>query len=152
MSRHSLPDLLALMQRLRAECPWDRVQTPQSLSRYAIEEAYEVDAAIRDGDSAHIRDELGDLLLQVVFHSQMASEEGRFVFNDCVRAIVEKLVGENDDANGSEPRPENPCWRPFATARYAFSGFRFRYRKVWGFKSLLVHSLAPWASGALGET
>ena len=58
-----MQQLLALMQQLREECPWDRAQTPQSLTRYAIEEAYEVEAAIRQGNADEIRDELGDLLL-----------------------------------------------------------------------------------------
>jgi len=62
--------LLAIMQELRQKCPWDQQQTPESLTRYAIEEAYEVEAAVRSGDIDEIRNELGDLLLQVVFQSQ----------------------------------------------------------------------------------
>lgn len=102
MSTYSLNDLLLIMQRLRAECPWDKVQTPLSLTRYAIEEAYEVEAAIRDGHTDAIKDELGDLLLQVVFQSQMLSEpqtlqaqslQGQpFVFADVVQQLSEKLV------------------------------------------------------------
>lgn len=92
MSRYALDDLLGLMVRLRAECPWDRVQTPQSLTRYAIEEAYEVEAAIRDGDIEHIRDELGDLLLQVVFQARMHEEAGQFNFADVVDTLAQKLV------------------------------------------------------------
>jgi MazG family protein len=84
--------LLAMMQELREKCPWDQQQTPQSLTRYAIEEAYEVEAAVRAGNSNEVRDELGDLLLQVVFQAQMYSEQGAFDFNDVVNAITEKLI------------------------------------------------------------
>lgn len=89
---HRLSQLLDIMTRLRAECPWDRAQTPQSLTRYAIEEAYEVEAAIRDGNVAHIRDELGDLLLQVVFQSHMYAEQGAFSFDDVVDTLAQKLI------------------------------------------------------------
>ena len=84
--------LLEIMQELRQKCPWDQQQTPESLTRYAIEEAYEVEAAIRSGDLNEIRQELGDLLLQVVFQSQMYSEQGAFNFQDVVNAISEKLI------------------------------------------------------------
>ncbi|MCU4369554.1 nucleoside triphosphate pyrophosphohydrolase [Acinetobacter courvalinii] len=84
--------LLAIMQELRQKCPWDQQQTPESLTRYAIEEAYEVEAAIRSGDIDEIRNELGDLLLQVVFQSQMFDEKGLFNFQDVVNAISEKLI------------------------------------------------------------
>ena len=84
--------LLAIMQELREKCPWDQQQTPESLTRYAIEEAYEVEAAIRQGDLEEIRQELGDLLLQVVFQSQMYSEQGAFNFQDVVNAICDKLI------------------------------------------------------------
>ncbi|WP_038344512.1 nucleoside triphosphate pyrophosphohydrolase [Acinetobacter sp. A47] len=84
--------LLAIMQELRQKCPWDQQQTPESLTRYAIEEAYEVEAAVRSGDIDEIRNELGDLLLQVVFQSQMFEEKGLFNFQDVVNAISEKLV------------------------------------------------------------
>ena len=102
MITYDLNDLLHIMQRLRAECPWDKAQTPLSLTRYAIEEAYEVEAAIRDGHTDAIKDELGDLLLQVVFQSQMLSEaetiqsqglQGQpFAFADVVQQLSEKMV------------------------------------------------------------
>ncbi|WP_166169262.1 nucleoside triphosphate pyrophosphohydrolase [Acinetobacter sp. SA01] len=84
--------LLAVMRELREKCPWDQQQTPQSLTRYAIEEAYEVEAAVRAGNANEVRDELGDLLLQVVFQAQVYSEQGAFDFNDVVNAISEKLI------------------------------------------------------------
>ena len=87
-----MDELLAVMRELREKCPWDQQQTPQSLTKYAIEEAYEVEAAIRDGNTDEIRDELGDLLLQVVFQAQMFSEQGAFNFDDVVQAITAKLI------------------------------------------------------------
>lgn len=84
--------LLKIMQQLREQCPWDQAQTPESLTKYAIEEAYEVEAAVRSGNSDDVRDELGDLLLQVVFQSQMYQEQGAFNFQDVVEAISTKLI------------------------------------------------------------
>lgn len=84
--------LLDIMQQLREQCPWDQAQTPQSLTQYAIEEAYEVEDAVRQGDPEHVKEELGDLLLQVVFQSQMYSERGEFNFQDVVDSISEKLI------------------------------------------------------------
>ena len=87
-----MQQLLSVMQQLRQQCPWDQKQTPESLTKYAIEEAYEVEAAVRSGNVDEIRDELGDLLLQVVFQAQMYSEQGAFNFQDVVQAITEKLI------------------------------------------------------------
>src|SRR5262247_184901 len=82
------------MARLRAPdgCPWDREQTFATIAPFTIEEAYEVDDAIRREHWTDLREELGDLLLQVVFHAQMAREAGHFEFADVVRAICDKLV------------------------------------------------------------
>jgi MazG family protein len=90
----ALARLLDIMARLRGPdgCPWDREQTPESLRPYLVEEAYEVLDAIDRGDAAAVRDELGDLLLQVVFHAQLASEAGRFAIADVADAIANKLV------------------------------------------------------------
>lgn len=87
-----MQELLQLMQMLRAQCPWDKAQTPQSLTPYAIEEAYEVEAAVRQGDIAHIKEELGDLLLQVVFQAQMYAEQNAFDFQDVVDTLKAKLI------------------------------------------------------------
>ena len=87
----SLDDALALMRDLRARCEWDRVQTHQSLRPYLIEEAHEVDDAIAGGDDAVLRDELGDLLLQVLFHSVVAEERGAFGMHDVAGALVAKM-------------------------------------------------------------
>ena len=86
--------LVAVMERLRGEggCPWDREQTRESLKPYVVEEAYEVLEAIDEGDAAKLREELGDLLLQVVFQAQVAREAGEFTIGQVAQAIVEKLV------------------------------------------------------------
>jgi tetrapyrrole methylase family protein/MazG family protein len=93
-SAYPLDSLVGVMARLRGEdgCPWDREQTHQSLKPYAVEEAYEVWDAVDDGDPEKLCDELGDLLLQVVFQAQIADEAGTFDLNGVVRGIVAKLV------------------------------------------------------------
>jgi MazG family protein len=86
--------LRAIMHRLRAPggCPWDAEQTHESIVPNLIEEAYETIDTIRRGDREHLKEELGDLLLQVVFHSEMASEDGSYDLDDVARGISEKLV------------------------------------------------------------
>ncbi len=98
--------LLELMARLRdpaAGCPWDREQTFASIAPYTIEEAYEVADAIDRNDAVQLRDELGDLLFQVVFHSQMARERGWFGFADVAKGIHDKLVRRHPHLFGGEP-------------------------------------------------
>ncbi|MGO2278653.1 nucleoside triphosphate pyrophosphohydrolase [Psychrobacter sp. AOP7-D1-21] len=87
-----LDDLLALMSRLRADCPWDKKQTNHSLIPYAIEEAYELGEAVQSDDDEDIKGELGDVLLQVVFHCQMYAEQGRFDMSDVITTLQEKLI------------------------------------------------------------
>jgi len=89
----SLGRLVDIMARLRAPggCPWDREQTHESLRPYLVEEAYEVLEAIDRGDVAALRDELGDVLLQVLFHAEIAAEDGRFRLADVASAIADKL-------------------------------------------------------------
>ena len=84
--------ITALMDRLRAECPWDRTQTFESIARYTIEESYEVADAIERKDMNDLKNELGDLLFQVLFHAKMASEIDAFDFADVCDGIVEKMV------------------------------------------------------------
>ena len=86
--------LVAVQARLRAPngCPWDREQTHQTLRTYLIEEAYEVLEALDSGDDAKFAEEMGDLLLQIVFHSQIAAEEGRFTVSDVIREIHDKMI------------------------------------------------------------
>ena len=104
-------DLLNVMERLRGPggCPWDREQTHRSLARHLLEEAHETLEAIDSGDPDRLREELGDLLLQVVFHAEMARQEGTFDIDDVAEGIVAKLVrrhphvfGETNVANAAE--------------------------------------------------
>lgn len=91
----SIDQLIRVMARLRdpdGGCPWDVEQTYATIAPYTIEEAYEVAEAIEQGDMAALRDELGDLLLQVVFHARMAEEEGVFDFDQVAAGIVEKMI------------------------------------------------------------
>ncbi|MCR8669823.1 YabN family protein [Agrococcus sp. HG114] len=89
----ALDELVTVMARLRGPggCPWDGEQTHASLAPYALEEAHELVEAIEAGDHAHLREELGDVLLQVVFHADIARAEGRFDLDDVASALVEKL-------------------------------------------------------------
>jgi len=92
--RFGFDALVAIMDRLRGEggCPWDREQTHQSLKQYLIEEAYEVLEALDDGDDEQFADELGDVLLQVVFHARIAREQGRFNDRDVTTAVCRKML------------------------------------------------------------
>ena len=87
-----LDDLLALMARLRADCPWDKKQSNHSLIPYAIEEAYELGEAVQSDDDEDIKGELGDMLLQVIFHCQLYAEQGRFDMSDVITTLQEKLI------------------------------------------------------------
>lgn len=89
-----LLDLVRVVARLRAPdgCPWDRAQTHRSLRRHLLDEAYELIDAIEDGDPSRLKEELGDVLLQAVFHAQMASDDGVFDIDDVSEITVEKLI------------------------------------------------------------
>lgn len=92
--RRAVDELLEVMARLRGPrgCPWDRQQTHLTLRMYAVEEVYELLEAIESGDDTALLEELGDVLLQVVFHAQMARERGAFDFHDVARRLTEKLI------------------------------------------------------------
>jgi MazG family protein len=96
--------LVTLQRRLRAVdgCPWDREQTHATLRTYLIEEAYEVLDALESGEDAKFAEEMGDLLLQIVFHSQIATEEGRFTVADVIRGIHEKMVRRHPHVFGEK--------------------------------------------------
>ena len=105
-----VPRLVAIMARLRdreAGCPWDVEQNFDSIAPYTIEEGYEVADAIARRDMAALRDELGDLLFQVVYHARMAEEEGAFAFGDVVRAIADKMVRRHPHVFGIESRDKS---------------------------------------------
>ena len=93
-NRYSIDDLLTIMKILRSEngCPWDKVQTHESIRTDLIEEAYEVCEGIDAGSPEMLREELGDLLMQVVFHSQIETEQGNFNFDDVCNDICQKLI------------------------------------------------------------
>jgi MazG family protein len=101
MSQHAgLDDTLALMRDLRKRCDWDASQTHESLRPYLIEEAHELDEAIQLGDDALMREELGDVLLQVLFHSVLAEERGAFAFSDVAAGLITKMKGRHPHLYG----------------------------------------------------
>jgi len=100
----SLEDTLSLMRDLRARCDWDAAQTHESLRPYLIEEAYEVDDAIRSGDSTTLREELGDLLLQILFHAVIAEERGEFTMHDVAAGFITKMKGRHPHLYGDGVR------------------------------------------------
>lgn len=97
-----LLDLVEVMRQLRAHCPWTSQQTHASLSHYLLEETHETLEALDAGDSDHLRDELGDLLMQVVFHAQVAEDAGEWAIDDVAEAIVAKLIYRNPHVFGDE--------------------------------------------------
>ncbi len=126
--------LLSIMARLRdpqAGCPWDLEQDFSTIAPYTIEEAYEVADAIDRNDLGGLKDELGDLLLQVVFHAQMAAEQGAFGFDDVVTAIADKMVRRHPhvfaDARAADARPadaqeQTATWEQIKRAERAAAG------------------------------
>ncbi|MHB8474671.1 MAG: nucleoside triphosphate pyrophosphohydrolase [Steroidobacteraceae bacterium] len=130
-----LAELLSIMARLRAAggCPWDREQSFASIAPYTIEEAYEVADAAERGDMQHLRDELGDLLFQVVFHAQMASEAGAFDFEAVAGTICDKLLRRHPHVFGGgaplTPAAQSVVWEDIkaqergAAARDRADGF-----------------------------
>jgi ATP diphosphatase len=121
--------LLAIMARLRDPergCPWDREQDFATIAPYTIEEAYEVADAIQRGDTAALKDELGDLLFQVVFHARMAEEAGFFAFDDVAEAIAEKMERRHPhvfgDAEIASVTAQNEAWEAHKAAERQVSG------------------------------
>ena len=102
-------ELLNVMAQLRSEngCPWDKEQTHISLKPCLLEETYELLDALDDGDPKKLREELGDVLLQVVFHSQIATEEGRFTAKDVITQLTDKLIRRHPYVFAGEPIPQD---------------------------------------------
>ena len=102
--KRPIEELLEIMATLRGPegCPWDKEQTHESLKPYVVEEAYELVEAVDGGENGEIREELGDLLLQIIFHSQIAAETGSFDFDDVIRGINEKLLRRHPHVFGDE--------------------------------------------------
>ncbi len=118
--------LLEIMARLRdpyGGCPWDLEQNFKTIAPYTIEEAYEVADAIQQDDMAALEDELGDLLLQVVFHARMAEEDGRFDFDAVAEAIAEKMIRRHPHVFGDErvdtAAAQTHSWEDFKAAERA---------------------------------
>lgn len=117
MNQKRIDQLLAIMARLRGPggCPWDREQSFATIAPYTLEEAYEVADAIERGDMTALRDELGDLLFQVVFHARMAEEAGRFSFDDVVEAVCDKMIRRHPhvfgDAAIADSAAQNVAWK-----------------------------------------
>ena len=132
MTEHAtraIDTLLAIMARLRDPergCPWDRAQDFTTIAPYTIEEAYEVADAIQRGDMAALKDELGDLLLQVVFHARMAEEAGHFAFDDVASAINDKMLRRHPhvfgDAEIGSVAAQNEAWETHKAAERAAGG------------------------------
>ncbi len=111
--KSSIDELLAIMARLRAPngCPWDREQTHMSIRFHAVEEVYELLDAIEAGDDLEMEEELGDMLLQVVFHCQMAKERGAFDFEKACRHISDKLIRRHPHVFGkAKVRSVDAVW------------------------------------------
>lgn len=103
-----LVELSAVMTRLRTECAWKAGQTHRSLARYLLEETHETLEAIDTGDPEHLREELGDLLLQVWFHAEIAAEEGGFTIDDIAGDLIAKMVRRNPHVFGDSPGSDDP--------------------------------------------
>ena len=105
----ALAELVEVVARLRAPdgCPWDKAQTHRTLIPYLLEEAYELASALEDGDPQAIKEELGDLFLQVLLHAQIEAEEGRFDIADVAQILKEKLIRRHPHVFGTE-RAESP--------------------------------------------
>ncbi len=125
-----LPRLLEIMARLRDPdrgCPWDIEQTYETIAPYTIEEAYEVADAIEKGDMADLEGELGDLLLQVVYFTQMGSEDGYFTFDSVTKAIADKMIHRHPHVFGDESRDKSAAqqtldWEKIKAAERAAKG------------------------------
>ncbi|MFW5926842.1 MAG: nucleoside triphosphate pyrophosphohydrolase [Wenzhouxiangella sp.] len=129
MSSTSIQRLIEIMARLRdpdGGCPWDIQQDFRSIAPYTIEEAHEVADAIERGDIDDLRDELGDLLFQVVFHARMAEEQGDFDFGEVAEAVSDKLVRRHPHVFGSErfdsPEAQTESWERIKAAERAERG------------------------------
>jgi tetrapyrrole methylase family protein/MazG family protein len=104
-------ELLQVMAQLRSDggCPWDKEQTHLSLKPCLLEETYELLDALDDGDARKVKEELGDVLLQVIFHAQIAKEDNRFTIKDVIELLTEKLVRRHPYVFAGEPLPEDPA-------------------------------------------
>ena len=128
--------LLEVMKRLRQSCPWDRIQTFDTVAPYTIEEAYEVASAIAEKDFKSLPGELGDLLFQVVFHARMAEEEGRFDFGDVVQAVTAKMIRRHPHVFGDQ-NAQKPVMADAASQKDGWEKLKQTERAASGQTSLL---------------
>lgn len=98
----TLEELIRVVSRLRKECPWDKEQTHRSLTKYLIEEAHETADAVESGDMTSVKEELGDVLLQVLLHAEIASESGAFNLEDVARTLTEKMIRRHPHVFGEQ--------------------------------------------------
>ncbi|SDL41611.1 XTP/dITP diphosphohydrolase [Tessaracoccus oleiagri] len=123
MTDNQLERLRQVMAQLRADCPWDAEQTHESLLNHLIEEACEVVDAVEAGTDDDLREELGDVLLQVYFHAQIATEEGRFTLDDVAATVSDKLVRRHPHVFGDEQVPAD-MWANWEQRKAAEKGRR----------------------------
>ncbi len=118
-----LRELMAALRHPERGCPWDRAQTHQSLAPYAVEEAYEVAEAAERGDWPALRDELGDLLFQVVFHARVAEEAGRFDLVDVAEGLIDKMTRRHPHVfAGADPAAHGERWEAIKAEERAARG------------------------------
>jgi ATP diphosphatase len=122
----ALINVMAALRHPETGCPWDREQDFATIAPYTVEEAYEVQAAIADGDPAQLRDELGDLLFQVVYHARLAQERGWFDFNDVAAGITAKMIRRHPhvfgDADERDAAAQTAAWEAQKAAERGAAG------------------------------
>ena len=141
----TLEDTLALMRDLRARCEWDAAQTHESLRPYLVEEAAELDDAIRLGDDPLIREELGDVLLQVLFHSVVAEERGAFDMGDVAAGLIAKMHARHPHLYGGGDREPWERMKARKRARRSRTGCRRACRRCTARIDCRI-ALPVWAS------
>ena len=144
----ALLDFLEDMRRLRRDCPWKREQTHRSLARYLQEESAETLEAIDSGDLDHLREELGDLLLQVYFHAVIAEEAGSFTLDDVARGISEKMRRRNPHVFGAAA----PTTLSAAEVDAQWQEIKAAERPATSTRSSPYHGIAPGLSALLLAT
>lgn len=134
--KYTFEDFVRIMERLTAPdgCPWDRIQTHESLKRYMIEECYEAIEAINKNDSANLCEELGDILLQVVFHSLLAKKEGSFDLDDVINGVSIKMINRHrhifGDANADTPDEVLRSWEDIKKEEKGYKSVTEQLRSV----------------------
>src|SRR6201985_3930616 len=104
-NKNAFQRLVGIMDQLREQCPWDRKQTIQTLRPLTIEEMYELADPVTDGDWKGIREELGDLLLHIVFYARIANEQGQFTLDEVINGICDKLISRHPHIYGTTDQP-----------------------------------------------